>query len=171
MENRLLAAFARVCFLIPVLVAAAFVVLINARPAFADAGAVTVVIPYGKWVAQFLTSAESFAILVIGGVVAKWAPAYVKSLLTEQVITNAVDYAFGAVAGAIKGRELDLATTNALINAAVSYAVANEPKIAAWLGGALRPAILAKLSSLGAMPASASAADVGAAIAPKGASQ
>jgi hypothetical protein len=141
--------------------------LATGLPALADTGAVTLVVPWGQWVTKALTSAESVAVAIVAAVVAKWAPAYVKSLLTEQVIGNAVDYAFGAVAGAVKGKELDVATTNALIDAAVHYAVVNEPKIAAWLGGALRSAVLAKLSALGVAPVAATAAQVGASLPPK----
>jgi hypothetical protein len=167
MQNRLLAAIALACFLAPALVVAVIIVLLMAPQAFADTGSVSIVIPWGKWLAQALANVQSLAVAFVAAVVARWAPAYVKSLLTEQVVTRAVDYAFGAVAGAVQGKTLDVATTNALINAAANYAIANEPKIAAKLGDLLRPTILAKLSALGVVPADATAAQVGASVVPK----
>jgi len=144
---------------------------VTASFAFAGDGAAyalsTVVVPWGDWVSSVLASLGSIAIGLLSFVVAKWAPAYVKMLLTDDLIAKAVNYGVGAVEGAVAGKTLTLETTNSVLAAAEQYAVASAPAICKWLGANLRPLILARLSALGAVPADASADAVGAALAPK----
>nr|WP_141098360.1 hypothetical protein [Rhodoblastus acidophilus] len=109
----------------------------------------------------------SLAIALLSFVVAKWAPAYVKVLLTDDLISKAVNYGFGAVEGAVAGKTLSLSTTNLVLAAAEQYAVSSAPAISKWLGANLRPLILAKLSALGVVPADATAEATGAAVAAK----
>jgi hypothetical protein len=131
-----------------------------------DAAAPTsIVVPWGAWVSSALASLGSIAIAFLSFVVARWAPAYVKVLLTDDVIAKAVNYGIGAVEGAVHGKTLTLETTNLVLAAAEQYAVASAPAISKWLGANLRPLILAKLSALGVVPADASADLVGAAVA------
>lgn len=47
--------------------------------------------------------------------------------------------------------------TNDLIAAAARWVIANEPKIADWVGDNLRPLIVARLAAVGMVPAEASA--------------
>ena len=125
-------------------------------------------IPWGAWLADGLASAASLAVTALGYVIARWAPAWVKSFLTDKVINDAINYGFGAVEGVVKGGQLTVASTNAILNAAASYAITYEPSVAHWLGATLRPVILAKLSAQGVVPATVSASSVGATIlAPK----
>ncbi|SNB83131.1 hypothetical protein SAMN06265338_12429 [Rhodoblastus acidophilus] len=137
-------------------------------PAYAaDTAATTVVIPWGDWLSSLLASVASLAIALLSFVVAKWAPAYVKVLLTDDLISKAVNYGFGAVEGAVAGKTLSLSTTNLVLAAAEQYAVSSAPAISKWLGANLRPLILAKLSALGVVPADATAEATGAAVAAK----
>ena len=122
-----------------------------------------VVVPWGTWLAGWLSSAGSVAAAVLAAVVAKWAPALVKGFLTEKVINDAVNYGLGAIEGAVAGKELDLKTTNAVLTAAADYAVSVEPAVSSWIGGNLRSLLLSRLSALGSVPASATAASTGAA--------
>jgi hypothetical protein len=139
----------------------AFAVLfLGSMPAHA-ADASDVVVPWGAWLSSILSSIVSLAVAVASYVVARWAPAYLKLFLTNDLITKAVNYGFGAVEGAVAGQTLDIKTANAVVSAAANYAVQAEPRFAAWLGANLMPTILAKLSSLGVLPAEASAANTG----------
>ena len=139
--------------------------------AFAQAAAPAasgVSVPWGAWLADGLSSIAYLTASVALYAVGKWAPAWVKSFLTDKVINDAINYAFGAVEGVVKGDQLTVTSTNAILNTAATYALTYEPKIAAWLGATLRPIILAKLSAQGVVPAAVSASSVGATIlAPK----
>jgi len=126
----------------------------------ADAAA-SVSIPIGDWLGALLTSVETLVVGLVGWVVAKWAPAVVKPILTEQLLARAVDYALAAVEGAAKGKVLTIPVTNQVIATAAEYAVANAPGLAKWLGDTLEPKIIARLSSAGVVPADASAASLG----------
>jgi hypothetical protein len=142
-----------------------------ASTAFAGEGAAlassVVVVPWGAWVSSALASLGSIAVALLSFIVAKWAPAYVRVLLTDDLICKAVNYGFGAVEGAVAGKTLTLETTHSVLAAAEQYAVASAPAISKWLGANLRPLILAKLSALGVVPADASAASIGAMVASK----
>ena len=126
-----------------------------------------VVLPWGAWLSAALASLGSISIAILSFVVAKWAPAYVKVLLTDDLISKAVNYGFGAVEGAVAGKTLTLEATNSVLAAAEQYAVAQAPAISKWIGANLRPLFLARLSALGAVPADASAASTGAAVSAK----
>jgi hypothetical protein len=121
-------------------------------------------IPWGAWVASGLSSAAYLFASIALYAVGKWAPAWTKSFLSDKVINDAINYAFGAVEGVVKGQQLNVTSTNAVLNAAASYALAYEPAIASWLGSTLRPVILSKLAAQGVVPAAVSAADVSASI-------
>jgi len=138
--------------------------VIGLAPAYAETAS-TIVVPWGDWLSSLLASVASLAIALLSFVVAKWAPAYVKVLLTDDLISKAVNYGFGAVEGAVAGKTLSLSTTNLVLAAAEQYAVSSAPAISKWLGANLRPLILAKLSALGVVPADATAEATGAAIA------
>ncbi|MBB4199031.1 hypothetical protein CCR94_16190 [Rhodoblastus sphagnicola] len=135
-----------------------------ANAADAAAASTDVVVPWGAWLSSALASIVSIAITFLSYAVAKWAPAYVKVFVTDDLISKAVNYGFGAVEGAVAGKSLDIKTANAVIASAANYAVQSEPLIAKWLGANLMPTILAKLSALGVLPADASAANTGAGV-------
>lgn len=133
-----------------------------ASPAFAQDGAVSV--PWGDWVAASLVYVRD---LVIAGVVAligllakNLSPGIRDMILAarvEQLLTRAADYGIAAVGGAVKGKTLDIATTNAVLEQAAEYAIANAPSLAAKLGDTLRPKLLARLAPIVAPEVSAAA--------------
>ena len=137
---------------------------IPAHAADAAASSSDVVVPWGVWLSSLLASLVSIAVAGFSYVVARFAPAYLKLFLTNDLIAKAVNYGFGAVEGAVAGQVLDVKTANAVVSAAANYAVQAEPQFAAWLGANLMPTILAKLSALGVLPADASAANTGAGV-------
>lgn len=119
----------------------------------ADAGGVT--IPWGDWVAAAAASMGETILMLVLGLVAWMSrslpPAIAGMLKTkqvEQLLQRAVDYGLNAVAGAAKGKTLDVNTGNEVLNVALAYAVDRAPaQLISWLGGpqALQHMILARL--------------------------
>ena len=124
----------------------------------ADAASTTVTVPLGDWIATALSGASSVVLAVAGWVVARWVPIWARQYLTDRLLANAVDYALGAVAGAARGKVLTVPIANRVLAEAMSYAVANAPALARWLGDTLKPKILARLGAAGAIPEAASSA-------------
>jgi hypothetical protein len=141
----------------------ALAIITFAASAYA-ADTTSVVIPWGDWLSSLLTAVASVLVALLSFIVSKFAPTLLKTFLTNDLIAKSVNYGLGAVEGAVAGKTLTLATTNAVLAAAEQYAVASAPTISAWVGANLRPLILAKLSAFGVVPAEASATSVGAAI-------
>lgn len=131
--------------------------LLPVAVAFAADDPTRLSIPWGDWIA----GAAGVVGAVIAAILARalsFAPAIVKTLLTEQLLKRSVDYALGAVAGAAKGKTLEIPVANEVIRRAAQYAVDNgAPWLLKWIGD-LGPKIVARLSAEGAIPASASAA-------------
>jgi hypothetical protein len=131
----------------------------------------TTSVPWGDWLAAVLSHTETVIIAVLGGV-ATWAIAklpgslgpLVHMLLTEQVLTRAVDYAIGAAQGAVKGKTADLRTTNAILAQAEAFVVHNAPQLAGKLGDTLMPKLFARLSAAGVVAPDVTAASVRAAV-------
>lgn len=114
-----------------------------------------VTIPWGDWVSAAAASMGETILMLVLSVVAwmsRKLPAGVSAMLktkqVEQLLQRAVDYALNAVAGAAKGKTLDVNTGNEVLNVALAYAVDRAPaQLIAWLGGpeALQHMILARL--------------------------
>lgn len=121
----------------------------------------TVSIPWGDWLAGLLATTASIVAAVLSWVVGRFAPAIVKTVLTNDVIAKGVDYALAAVEGAVRGKTADVAISNEILAAAVTYIRDHYPTIAKWIGANLEPLIIARLSALGVLPAEASAATLG----------
>ncbi|MCW2276401.1 hypothetical protein GJ654_18920 [Rhodoblastus acidophilus] len=136
-------------------------------PANAADAVTAVVIPWGDWLKEIIVSVGSLAVAVLSFVIAKWAPAYVKVFLTDDLIAKAVNYGLGAVEGAVAGKTLTLETTNEVLAAAEQFAVASAPRVSKWAGDNLRPLILSKLAASGIVPETVSADAVGAAVVTK----
>lgn len=137
-------------------------------PLAAFAQAVTapagVSIPWGEWVVSLLNGLASVLAAALIWLVSKYVPSLAQSFLTNSAIENAVNYGFGAVEGAVQGKALTVSSTNGVLTSAETYLVAHAPAAAAWLGAMIRPTLLAKLSSLGVLPAEVSASVTGAII-------
>lgn len=123
--------------------------LVLVSPALA---ADAVSIPYGDWIA----AAANTLIMVLTAAVA-WAfrqlPANIVAILVtiraEQVVGKAIEYGINAVAGAVKGKSLDVPIANQVIREAVAYVVAQAPAwLVSWVGGeeGLRRMIVARLA-------------------------
>ncbi len=124
-----------------------------------DVAATKVALPWGDWLTTLIGGigaiVVAFALRMLS-----YAPPFVSSLLTEQLLKRAVDYALGVVAGAAKGKVLEIDVANDVIRTAAQYAVDHgAPWLLAYIGD-LGPKIVARLSDAGALPADASAANL-----------
>lgn len=97
-----------------------------------------VVVPWGDWLAAVAPTLGSLILLAIS-----WAlrqlPAQASGVLTamrvDQLLARAVDYGVNVTQGAVRGRTLDVATGNAVLAAALRYAVEQAPSVVAMAGG------------------------------------
>jgi len=123
--------------------------LVFVNPALA---ADAVSIPYGDWIVALANT----LIMVLTAAVA-WAfrqlPANVVAILVtiraEQVVGKAIEYGINAVAGAVKGKSLDVPIANQVIREALDYVVKQAPAwLVSWVGGeeGLRRMIVARLA-------------------------
>lgn len=123
--------------------------LVFVNPALA---ADAVSIPYGDWIAALANT----LIMVLTAAVA-WAfrqlPANIVAILVtiraEQVVSKAIEYGINAVAGAVKGKSLDVPIANQVIREALDYVVKQAPGwLVSWVGGedGLRRMIVARLA-------------------------
>jgi hypothetical protein len=122
-----------------------------ATPTFAQDGSVT--LPWGDWLAgalSYVSEAVIAAVAALIGILARnLAPGirdYILSQRVEQLLARAADYGIAAAAGAVKGKTLDIAVTNEVLEKAAEYAIANAPALAERLGKTLRPKLLARLA-------------------------
>ena len=126
--------------------------LVVCLPPTAYAADDTVVVPVGDWIVQATSSLSSLAVAVAMWVAARWLPTWIRTQLTEQLLGRAVDYALAVVAGAAKGKVLEIPVANAVLREAAAYAVAHAPATAKWIGDTLEPKLIARLSAAGALP-------------------
>lgn len=125
--------------------ALASLVLLSAcagSPAFAaeavlTAPATAVILPYGDWIVGAGQTVTAVLLpILIGGIM--WAlrtyvpvlGLFVSQSLVERLVRNVTDYALNAIAGAMKGKELDVPTGSAVITKATQHAVDQAP---GWL--------------------------------------
>lgn len=121
-------------------------------PPVAHAGDGTVTVPVGDWIVQATSSLASLAVAGLMWVASRWLPTWIRMQLTEQLLTRAVDYALAVVAGAAKGKVLEIPVANAVLREAANYAVKHAPATARWIGDTLEPKLIARLSAAGALP-------------------
>jgi len=125
-------------------------------------------VPVGNWIDQvqpyIIDVLSAVAVAIIGFVVSRLPPAikvFVNKAMidqVEQLLFQAVSYGINAVAGAQKGKTLDVDTGNAVVAQAAQYAIDHGPeKLIAWMGGpdAIVQKIIARLD----LEAEAHAAD------------
>lgn len=111
-----------------------------------------VTFPIGDWITLFLSWARDIAVAVIVALVGTYAPAPIRMLLTNNVITKGVDYGFAIIAGAEKGKTLTVPQTNELLARAEEYIVARAPSIAKGAGNDLKAMILSRVAAAGSAP-------------------
>jgi hypothetical protein len=116
----------------------------------------TVTIPWGDWLGQILLALGSVFVVLLSRLLAM-APLVVRTLVTNDVIEKAVDYAIATTRDAARGQTVSIQVSNQLIAAALAWVIANEPKIAKASSDKLRPLIVARLSALGQIPSEATA--------------
>ncbi len=136
-----------------ILALVAVIVLSAGSAAWAGDGTVT--IPWGDWIADGVQTLASLCLAALSWVLARWAPQWVRMQLTEQLLSRAVDYGIAVVAGAARGKVLEIPVANEVIREAAAYAVANAPATAKWLGSTLEPKLLARLGAAGHLPENA----------------
>jgi hypothetical protein len=152
------------CFAIGGLVLFAFGGVAHAAEAAASASTTpSISIPWGDWLAGGLAFSSSLLVGVLTWAAKSFLPAFAQTFLTNDVIAKAVDYALASVEGAVRGKEADVNVSNAVIATALGWIVDYEPKVQKWAGDNLEPLIIARLSALNVIPASASASTLGAA--------
>jgi DNA-directed RNA polymerase subunit H (RpoH/RPB5) len=134
-----------------VLFLAALVVAV-VLPPVAHAAEGTVTVPVGDWIVQATSSLASLAVTALMWVAARYLPTWIRMQLTEQLLTRAVDYALAVVAGAAKGKVLEVHVASAVLREAAAYAVKHAPDTARWIGDTLEPKLIARLSAAGALP-------------------
>lgn len=130
---------------------ALFAFLFGGVAAFA-ADTAPIVVPWGAWIHDILSSLSGVAVTAASAVVAWLAPPYVRMLISDRMVANAVNFALAKVDDAVVGKTLELHVANAVVDRAVRYAVTSEPKVAKWVGANLQPLVIAKLSALGCAP-------------------
>lgn len=121
-------------------------------PPVAHAADGTVTVPVGDWIVQATSSLASLAVTGLMWVASRWLPTWIRMQLTEQLLTRAVDYALAVVAGAAKGKVLEVHVANEVIAQASRYAVEHAPETAKWLGDTIGHKLIARLSAAGALP-------------------
>lgn len=146
-----------------ILVAATMTLVSSA--AYADAD--TVAVPVGNLVAQGLAILQPLVLSLVGATVtwlmAKLGPDVAKALHAahvDQVISRAIDAGFALVDGAEKGKVLEIQVANKVIRKAAQYLLDEAPDLFKEVGDNLGPMLVARLSAAGALPASASAANL-----------
>lgn len=109
--------------------------------------------PWGDWVTGILSHIQTVAVAAAGTgltFLGYRLPVIVRPLINamvqEQWLSRAIDYGFAAVEGAVKGKVLDLKTSNAVIAHAEAYAIATAPVLASKIGDLLLPKLVARLS-------------------------
>jgi hypothetical protein len=107
-------------------------------------------------------------VVALIGVLAKQLSPAIRDVLhtakVEQLLSRAADYGIVAVAGAVKGKTMDIKVANEVVAEAMNYAIANAPELAARLGDNLRPKIVARLAPY--LPAEADAKTLKAEVVP-----
>ncbi len=100
---------------------------------------------------------------MLAWLMARLGPDVAKSLHAahvDQAISRAIDAGFALVEGAEKGKVLEVPVANRVIRKAAQYLVDSAPGLFKELGENLGPMLVARLSAAGALPASASAANL-----------
>lgn len=121
----------------------------------------TAAIGWGDIFAGVLSAIWATAGTALVALLYRWVPAIIRPILTEQLLTQALNYAFGAVEGAVKGQTVTIPIANEMLRHAVQYANDNgAPKLLKWIGDTLEPKLIARLSAQGALPATATIASL-----------
>ncbi|TAN09874.1 MAG: hypothetical protein EPN45_07220 [Rhizobiaceae bacterium] len=118
----------------------------------ATAPTTSVSLPIGDWLADLAAFIGAIAAAAIAWVLSK-LPASIQPILrtmqAEQLLGKAIDYALNAVAGAEKGKTLDVKVGSSVVATAAQYVVDHGPAwLVEWLGGlpAIEQKVIARLN-------------------------
>lgn len=118
----------------------------------ATAPTTSVSLPIGDWLADAAAFIGAIAAAALAWVFSK-LPASIQPILrtmqAEQLLGKAIDYALNAVAGAEKGKTLDVKVGSSVVASAAQYVVDHGPAwLVEWLGGlpAIEQKIIARLN-------------------------
>lgn len=120
-----------------------------------------VVIPWGSWVTAILSWVLSIVLTLAANVIRTRVKDAGSQEQLDALLKNGVDYGFGVVAGAIKGRSLTLPQANSVITAVEQYVANNGPAIATKYADTLRQKIIARVGATGSLPPDAHGAQLG----------
>lgn len=146
-------------------------------PSVCAASQSAVVLPLGAWLNELLSAlqpaAVSLASLALAWLAAKLGPDIGRALRAahvDQVMTRAIEAGFALAEGAAKDKVLEVSIANEVLRAAATYVGAQAPRLFDELGENLGQMLVARLSAMGSLPATASAAnlDLGPALRPVG---
>lgn len=111
--------------------------LVPASALAAGVADTTVLVPYGDWIVALGDTLGGVLVPMLAAALLwtlrTYAPVlglFASQALVERLVRNAADYGLNAVAGAVKGRVLDVPTGSAVIAKAAQRAVDQAP---AWL--------------------------------------
>jgi hypothetical protein len=137
-----------------------------ASSAYAASGSVAA-LPVGTLLNELLSAlqpaAVSLAGLALTWLAAKLGPDIARALHAahiDQVMTRAIEAGFALAEGAARGKVLDIPVANEVLREAAGYVCAQAPSLFKELGDRLGQMLVARLSAMGALPASASAANL-----------
>lgn len=96
-------------------------------------------IPIGDWIGQGASILLTLAGAVLAFALAKLPAsivAMIKTAQVDQLLLKAIDYGINAVAGAEKGKTLDIDVGNAVLEKALQYVIDHAPAwLIQWMGG------------------------------------
>jgi hypothetical protein len=127
----------------------------------AAAPAAGVSVPVGTTLVSVLTILNKLLDVVASTAFNAYVPAVARMFVSSTIITQAVDYGFGAVEGAVKGETLELPVASGVAQSALSFIQSIEPTFMAQIVGPAESLIVAELVKLKALPAGSSAASLG----------
>lgn len=114
--------------------------------------ATTIIIPWGEWVYNFIKTLEP-VILTFSAVS---IPVLINNALVRffasGALTNAVNAAIANTENAVRGASSSVDVSNQILNEAIRWMIANEPKAANYYGPKLRDFLTAELAKTGTIP-------------------
>lgn len=130
-----------------------------------------VVVPGGVWLNQILLLLAQYAPAIVGGLLVLVLrkvnvqlggdlKTFLKQKQVNEILTNAIEAAFGLVEGAVKQQKLTLPITNSVLQQAAQYVINVAPKLVEEVGENLGPMIIARLSAMGVLPDDSSASSL-----------
>lgn len=126
-----------------------------------------------EWIVPVIPILWMAIVTILSAIITKLFGPYAKQLIgylndnrVAAAAIRALNYGFGAIEGATTDKQLSVGEMNAVLNAAVAFALKNEPAFVHWAGTNIRAYIYAHMAPLDAVPPSAAAPQLGITISP-----